>query len=159
MNVRERYGWYDADWIPCPRCGGDGQYVECYDDLCHAQGRCMHGDNLCALCQGVGEITDADTIPQSADELVRLEGISAVVVMGERDGVLHLSGRSRDDRVHMGEALESAVADVPMASAGGHARMGGGQLSIDHMEGIGPSDGMNVPEFSQRLFECLRGDV
>ncbi|WP_248518195.1 DHH family phosphoesterase [Salinarchaeum laminariae] len=107
----------------------------------------------------VGEITDADTIPQSADELVRLEGVGAVVVMGEREGVLHVSGRSRDDRVHMGEALEAAVEDVPMASAGGHARMGGGQLSIDHMEGIGPSDGMNVPEFSQRLFECLRGDV
>jgi len=107
----------------------------------------------------VGEITDADTIPQSADELVRLEGVGAVVVMGERDGVLHLSGRSRDDRVHMGEALEAAVESVPMASAGGHARMGGGQLSIDHMEGIGPSAGMDIPEFTERLFDCLRGDV
>lgn len=27
------------------------------DDLCHAQGRCMHGDNLCALCEGAREIT------------------------------------------------------------------------------------------------------
>jgi nanoRNase/pAp phosphatase (c-di-AMP/oligoRNAs hydrolase) len=107
----------------------------------------------------VGEITDADTIPQSADELVRLEGVGAVVVMGERDGVLHVSGRSRDDRVHMGEALEAAVEDVPMASAGGHARMGGGQLSVDHMEGLGPSDGMDVPEFTERIFDCLRGDV
>ncbi|AGN02042.1 phosphoesterase RecJ domain protein [Salinarchaeum sp. Harcht-Bsk1] len=107
----------------------------------------------------VGEITDADTIPQSADELVRLEGVGAVVVMGERDGVLHLSGRSRDDRVHMGEALEAAVESVPMASAGGHARMGGGQLSIDHMEGIGPSAGMDVPQLTERLFDCLRGDV
>jgi len=107
----------------------------------------------------VGEINDADTIPQSADELVRLEGVGAVVVMGERDGVLHVSGRSRDDRVHMGEALEAAVENVPMASAGGHARMGGGQLSIDHMEGIGPSDGMDVPEFRDRIFACLRGDV
>jgi len=107
----------------------------------------------------VGDVTDADTIPQAADELVRLEGVNAVVVMGRRDGVLHLSGRSRDDRVHMGEALEHAVEDVPMASAGGHARMGGGQLSIEHMEGLGPSDGMNVESFEQRVIDCLRGDV
>lgn len=42
----------EADFIDCIRCGGTGEYVECYDDLCHAQGRCMHGDNLCALCRG-----------------------------------------------------------------------------------------------------------
>lgn len=52
-----RGSWYDAEWVVCPRCRGDGQNVECIDDLCHAQGRCMHGDNLCALCEGVGEIS------------------------------------------------------------------------------------------------------
>lgn len=49
--------WYGAEWIACPRCHGTGEHVECYDDLCHAKGRCMHGNNLCALCEGVGEIT------------------------------------------------------------------------------------------------------
>jgi len=107
----------------------------------------------------VGALGDADAIPQAADELVRLEGVSAVVVMGQREDVLHLSGRSRDDRVHMGDALKAAVADVPMASAGGHARMGGGQLSVEHMQGIGPSDGLSIEEFKQRVFDCLRGDV
>lgn len=48
---------YDVEWIDCPRCRGTGENVECMDDLCHAQGRCMHGNNLCALCEGVGEIT------------------------------------------------------------------------------------------------------
>lgn len=46
-----------TDWIPCPRCRGTGTNVGCVDDLCHAQGRCMHGNNLCALCEGTGEIT------------------------------------------------------------------------------------------------------
>lgn len=44
-------------FIRCPRCRGTGENVECFDDLCHAQDRCMHGDNQCALCEGVGEIS------------------------------------------------------------------------------------------------------
>ena len=106
----------------------------------------------------VGTVSNADTIPQAADELLRLEGVTAVVVMGDRDGQLHLSGRSRDDRVHMGKTLETVVEEVPMANAGGHARMGGGQLSLEHMEGLGPGDGMTREEFADRLFEAMTGD-
>lgn len=107
----------------------------------------------------VGEVNNADAIPQAADELLRLEGVTAVVVAGEKDGTIHLSGRSRDDRVHMGKTLRSAVDDIPMAEAGGHARMGGGQISIDHMEGIGPSTGMTMPELTDRLFDAMSGDI
>lgn len=49
--------WYNVDWLDCIRCGGSGEYVECYDDLCHARGGCMHGDNRCNLCDGTGTIT------------------------------------------------------------------------------------------------------
>jgi len=100
-----------------------------------------------------------DAIPQAADELTSLEGVTAVVVYGEHEGTLHLSGRSRDDRVHMGEALRAVVGDIPMANAGGHARMGGGQVSVEHMQGIGPSDGISRREFTDRLFGALDGDV
>ena len=110
-----------------------------------------------AVCD-VGEIGNVDAIPQAADELMHLEGVTAVVVYGEHDGTLHLSGRSRDDRVHMGETLRHAISDIPMASAGGHARMGGGQLSVDHMNGIGPSDGISHEEFEERLFSALAGE-
>ena len=48
----------------------------------------------------VGRLSNVDAIPQAADELVQLEGVTAVVVLGESDGTIHLSGRSRDDRVH-----------------------------------------------------------
>ncbi|MFW6018669.1 MAG: DHH family phosphoesterase [Halapricum sp.] len=107
----------------------------------------------------VEEVGNVDAIPQAADELLRLEGVTAVVVVGRRDGTLHLSGRSRDDRVHMGKALKAAVEDIPMAEAGGHARMGGGQLSIEHMEGLGPGDGLTVKEFRDRLFEAMTGEL
>nr|WP_277555795.1 DHHA1 domain-containing protein [Halobaculum sp. YSMS11] len=107
----------------------------------------------------VGRVSNVDAIPQAADELVGLEGVTAVVVVGERDGTIHLSGRSRDDRVHMGRALSAAVSDVQDASAGGHARMGGGQ--------IGPqitADGSEeVPivgraELIDRLFDSMDGE-
>ncbi|USZ73347.1 DHH family phosphoesterase [Natronosalvus halobius] len=110
-----------------------------------------------AICD-VGEIGNVDAIPQAADELMHLEGVTAVVVYGEHDGTIHLSGRSRDDRVHMGEALRHAVSDIPMANAGGHARMGGGQVSVDHMNGIGPSDGVSKPEFEKRVFSAMAGE-
>lgn len=107
----------------------------------------------------VGEVTNVDAIPQAADELLMLEGVTAVVVYGKRNDHLHLSGRSRDDRVHMGDILSAVAEDIPMANAGGHARMGGGQISIAHMEGIGPSSGVSEAQFTERLFSAMAGDM
>jgi nanoRNase/pAp phosphatase (c-di-AMP/oligoRNAs hydrolase) len=106
----------------------------------------------------VGLVDNLDAIPQAADELMHLEGVTALVVGGAKDGTLHFSGRSRDDRVHIGRALEAAVEDIPMAGAGGHARVGGGQVSIDHIEGLGPSKGLTREEFHERLFDAMAGE-
>jgi nanoRNase/pAp phosphatase (c-di-AMP/oligoRNAs hydrolase) len=107
----------------------------------------------------VGTISNADAIPQAADELQRLEGINAVVVFGDKDGVIRLSGRSDDDRVHMGKTLKAVAADIPVAEAGGHARMGGGTISIEHMEGIGPSEGLTREELIDELFAAMNGEL
>jgi nanoRNase/pAp phosphatase (c-di-AMP/oligoRNAs hydrolase) len=109
----------------------------------------------------VGSVSNLDAIPQAADELLGLEGVDAVVVFGddEESETIHVSGRSRDDRVHMGEALESVVEDIPMAQAGGHARMGGGQLSIPHMKGLREDSGLTREEFKDRVFSALSGEV
>ena len=104
-------------------------------------------------------VSNVDTIPQAAEELLQLEGVSAVVVVGEKEGTLHLSGRSRDDRVHMGDALAAAVDAVPMSSGGGHARMGGGQVSIEHLHGLGPGDGLTREDLEERLFDAMGGDL
>jgi nanoRNase/pAp phosphatase (c-di-AMP/oligoRNAs hydrolase) len=110
------------------------------------------------LCSFVGEVENADALGQAADELLRLEGITAVVVGGEVGGTLHLSGRSTDDGIDVGQALREAVADIPMANAGGHRRMGGGQLSIEHMRGLGPSSGVSEDELRERVFAALAGE-
>jgi nanoRNase/pAp phosphatase (c-di-AMP/oligoRNAs hydrolase) len=109
----------------------------------------------------VGSVSNLDAIPQAADELVGLEGVQAVVVFGDEEGAdtINVSGRSRDDRVHMGEALESVVDDIPMADAGGHARMGGGTLSIPHMKGLREESGLTREEFKNRIFAALSGEI
>jgi len=109
-------------------------------------------------CSDVGTLSNVDAIPQAADELLRLEGVTAIVVLGDVEDTLHLSGRSRDDRVHMGKALQAAVEDIPMAEAGGHARMGGGQVSVEHMNGLGPGEGVTRADLHERLFEAMTGD-
>ncbi|WP_241432423.1 DHH family phosphoesterase [Halogeometricum borinquense] len=108
----------------------------------------------------IGTLSNVDAIPQAADELIQLEGVTAVVVCGERDGTLYLSGRSRDDRVHMGRTLGHALDNVPGASAGGHARMGGGQ--VPQREGGIVTDGgdaLTRDTLCERLFEAMSGDV
>jgi nanoRNase/pAp phosphatase (c-di-AMP/oligoRNAs hydrolase) len=111
------------------------------------------------VCSFVGEVESVEALGQAADELLRLEGVTAVVVAGESDGTLHLSGRSTDGRIHVGEVLSDVVADIPMANAGGHARMGGGQLSVEHMRGLGPSTGVSVDGLRSRVFAALETAV
>ena len=52
--------WYDdCDDEPtvCDYCLGDGQVIDCCDDICHGQGYCIHGENtICPVCHGEGEI-------------------------------------------------------------------------------------------------------
>jgi len=116
----------------------------------------------------VGTVSNGDAVPEAADELLRLEGVTAVVVVADRNGTLRMSGRSTDDRVHMGNALAAAVEDVPMGSAGGHSRMGGGNLSLDHLVGkdtgelLAGADGgteLTRERFKERLFDAMRGDI
>lgn len=104
------------------------------------------------LVSHVGTLSNLDALPIAAEELVRLEGITAAVVTGEREGEIHVSGRSRDDRVHMGKSISAALEVVPDASAGGHARMGGGQIVL-------PEDRSEFPELRPRFFAAMSGEL
>ncbi|GCF15015.1 hypothetical protein Harman_29500 [Haloarcula mannanilytica] len=107
----------------------------------------------------VGKVSNTDAIPQAADELETLEGVSAVVVVGEKEGTMRIAGRSRDDRVHIGRAIEAVVDDIPMAEGGGHARMGGGKVPVEHMAGLGPGDGISREDFRERVFDAMSGEL
>jgi len=104
----------------------------------------------------VGTVSNADAIPQAADELLQLEGVSSVVVFGDSDGTLQLSGRSYDDRVHVGDALNRAVEDIRDANAGGHARMGGGRVPLERIDD--PTGELSRVELRDRLFAVMAGE-
>lgn len=110
------------------------------------------------LVSDAGVVSNVDAIAGAADELLRLEGVEVAVVYGEHEGTIHVSARSTNDDVHVGDALRHAVTDIPMADAGGHARMGGGQLSVDHMQGLGPGDGVSLEEFEGLVLTALAGE-
>lgn len=107
----------------------------------------------------VGDVSNTDAIPQAADELETLEGVSAVVVVGEKEGTMRIAGRSRDDRVHIGRSIEVVVDDIPMAEGGGHARMGGGKVPVEHMAGLGPGNGLSREDFRERVFDAMSGEL
>jgi nanoRNase/pAp phosphatase (c-di-AMP/oligoRNAs hydrolase) len=112
------------------------------------------------LVSDIGPLSNLDAIPQAADELIKMEGVTATVVVGEKSGNIYLSGRSRDDRVHMGRTLEAALADVPGSSAGGHARMGGAQITGN--DGVVDTDGglrIEREALVERLFESMAGET
>jgi len=80
------------------------------------------------LLSFAGFINDRDALPQAADFLLRLEGISTVVVFGVVKDVVYISARNKDVRIHMGDVLRRAFGDV--GSAGGHAHAAGGQIPL-----------------------------
>lgn len=80
------------------------------------------------LVSNVGFIRNRDTLPQAADYLLRLEGISTVLVFGIVDGTVHMSARSNDIRTHIGRIMEQAFGSI--GSAGGHAQAAAAQIQL-----------------------------
>ena len=80
------------------------------------------------LISHVGRTTERDAIPQAADYLASLEGVETVVVFGIVRDAIHLSARSPDPRIHIGNTLRETFADV--GSAGGHHDVAGGEIPL-----------------------------
>lgn len=80
------------------------------------------------LISFAGFITDKDTLPQAADFLLKLEGISTVLVFGIIKDNVYLSARNSDVRINIGDILKKAFRDV--GSAGGHAHAAGGRIPL-----------------------------
>jgi nanoRNase/pAp phosphatase (c-di-AMP/oligoRNAs hydrolase) len=80
------------------------------------------------LVSHVGRTTERDAVPQAADYLATLEGVETAIVFGIVDEAVHLSARSSDARVHVGNVLREAFEDV--GSAGGHHDVAGGEIPL-----------------------------
>lgn len=80
------------------------------------------------LVTHTGRTDERDTLPQAADYLLNLEGVTTTLVFGIIDDTVHLSARTRDPRVHVGDVMASAFDGF--GSAGGHRDMAGGTVSL-----------------------------
>ena len=80
------------------------------------------------VISNVGFITNRDAIAESADFLLRLEGITTVLVFGIVDDRIEISARTRDVRVNVGAVLREAFGDI--GTAGGHSQSGGARIPL-----------------------------
>ncbi|MDY6966315.1 MAG: DHH family phosphoesterase [Halobacteriota archaeon] len=86
------------------------------------------------LISNAGFILDRDVIPQAADYLLNLEGISTVVVFGLSEDQIYISGRTKDIRLNIANVMSKAFGDI--GSAGGHATISGAQVPLGIFSGI-----------------------
>ncbi|WP_435335591.1 DHH family phosphoesterase [Haloarchaeobius sp. TZWWS8] len=80
------------------------------------------------LVTGAGRINDRDALPQAADKLLTMDGITTTLVYGFIDDVVYISARAQGTDIDLGETLRSAFDQI--GSAGGHADMAGAQIPI-----------------------------
>jgi nanoRNase/pAp phosphatase (c-di-AMP/oligoRNAs hydrolase) len=84
------------------------------------------------LISNVGTIRDRDTLGQAADYLLTLEGITTTLIFGLGEDTIYISGRSRDDRVNIGNVMKDAFGED---KAGGHAMFAGAQIPLGVFSG------------------------
>jgi len=86
--------------------------------------RIVRGTYLVSNC---GFLADRDSLPQAAEALLKLEGISTTLCFGINEDQIHISARSKDTRLNLGETLQKAFGEK---NAGGHAQSAGGAIPL-----------------------------
>lgn len=81
------------------------------------------------LFSNVGYVRNRDALPQAADLLINLEGISTALVYGITDEAIIMSGRNRDLRLNLGNVMSEAFSDL--GDAGGHATMAAASIPLN----------------------------
>jgi nanoRNase/pAp phosphatase (c-di-AMP/oligoRNAs hydrolase) len=84
------------------------------------------------LMSNVGSIRDRDALPQAADYLLNLEGVTTTIIFGLTEDTIHLSGRSKDARVNVGVVMREAFGEE---YGGGHATSAGAQIPLGVFSG------------------------
>ncbi len=72
-------------------------------------------------------ITDRDALPQAAELMLQMEGVSTVLVFGIDKDKVQLSARSVDTRINLAFLLQKAFGFM---NAGGHANMAAGSIDL-----------------------------
>lgn len=80
------------------------------------------------LVASADRCSERDVLPQAADYLLKLEGITTTVVYGLVEDSIQLSARTTNPLLDLGDVLADAFDEV--GSAGGHDHMAGGEIPL-----------------------------
>ena len=80
------------------------------------------------LFSNVGYVRNRDALPQAADLLISLEGITTAIVYGITDDAIIMSGRNRDVRLNLGTVMTETFGGI--GDAGGHATMAAASIPL-----------------------------
>ncbi len=80
------------------------------------------------LFSNIGYVRNRDALPQAADLLINLEGISTALVYGITDDAIIISGRNRDMRLNLGNVMSESFGKI--GDAGGHVTMAAASIPL-----------------------------
>jgi len=90
------------------------------------------------LVSNAGFITDRDALSQAAQQLLNLEGITTTAVFGIVDDTIHLSARSKDIRINIGNVLADAFGDI--GEPAGHSTQASVEIPLGIFTGLDASE-------------------
>lgn len=112
------------------------------------------------LVTNAGFVRDREAISQAAQQLLNLEGITTTAVFAIADETIHLSARSKDLRINIGDVLIDAFGD--MGDVVGHATDATVEIPLGIFTGLSGSNDsrevlMNLVEEAvrSRVFEAM----
>lgn len=150
--VAALYPYVDHDLIA--KIGTPPMLLETLDVLGKAiKNRKVEGSYLLS---NVGFIRDRDVLPQAADYLLNLEGISTVLVYGIGDKAIHISSRNKDVRINLGKLMEKAFIDI--GQAGGHGTAAAAKLPLGPFGSVKQKDtllALAEDAVTERFFNAL----
>jgi nanoRNase/pAp phosphatase (c-di-AMP/oligoRNAs hydrolase) len=101
-----------------------------------------------ALVSRLGDMHQPDMAAELADLLIRLQQAEAVLCMGQFNGTLHLSLRTKPLTEIAGQLIQRII--IPPGRAGGHRSMAGGQVLL-----AGRDPGPLMDEIEARFLAAL----
>jgi len=80
----------------------------------------------------LGTMSQPDFTAEMADILIRLQDTHAALCIGQYEGILHLSLRTKSKKQNAGKIIQKII--TSSGKAGGHGTMAGGQIPIKDMD-------------------------
>ncbi|MBI4320341.1 MAG: DHH family phosphoesterase [Chloroflexi bacterium] len=103
------------------------------------------------IISDIGPCSSPDTVAEMADFLLRLEGVSWSICLGQFAGQIYFSVRTSEPKINAGELVRKVAGSL--GSAGGHDAVAGGRIPIANL-----SDGQLdrlISETKHRFLELL----